>query len=78
MLSCLRVCGIDMDIPSLIALGRDILQEKYQFKFREGFSLEPENLRLPARVTEQISGKGKITEEEIRKGVEVYHSLITR
>ncbi len=78
VLSCLRVCGIDMDIPSLIALGTDILQEKYRFKFREGFSLEPENLRLPARVTEQPSGKGKITEEEIRKGVEVYHSLITR
>lgn len=78
VLSCLHVCGIDIDAPSLIALGRDILQEKYLFKFREGFSLAPENLRIPARVTEQVSGRGKITEEEIRKGVEAYYSLISR
>ncbi len=73
---CLQVCGITMDVDQLITLGKEILYEKYQFKFREGFSLDPDVLRIPKRVSTQPSGKGIIQEEDIRKGVKTYDELI--
>ena len=76
VIECLKICGIEMDHPELRALGESILKEKYRFKFREGFSLEPDKLRLPTRVTEYPSGRGIIGEEDIRKGIARYHSLI--
>ncbi len=73
---CLAVSGISMEKNSMLKVGEDILREKYMFKFREGFSLDSDKLRLPARVTEQVSGKGYITEDIIRKGVATYNDLI--
>jgi len=74
---CLAICGIEMDENRLHRLGEEILKEKYQFKFREGFSFDPDLLTLPARVTEQISGKGHLDASFIREGVMAYQNLIT-
>jgi aldehyde:ferredoxin oxidoreductase len=76
VLACLKVCGIEMDQTGLHTLGESILKEKYRFKFREGFSFDPDLLRLPGRVTRFPSGKGIISEADVRKSVSRYESLI--
>ncbi|PWR71818.1 aldehyde ferredoxin oxidoreductase N-terminal domain-containing protein [Methanospirillum stamsii] len=72
----LSISGIDMTIEELDILGRDILYEKYLFKLREGFSLEPDKVQIPSRIFELSSGKGMIREEEVRRGVARYKSLL--
>jgi aldehyde:ferredoxin oxidoreductase len=73
---CLKICGIECTPAQLIELGESILKEKYAFKFREGFSLESDKLRIPKRVTELSSGRGFISESTIREGVCEYEKLI--
>lgn len=75
---CLRVCGIDMGINQLKTLGRKILYDKYQFKIREGFVLEPDGMRVPGRVTTHPSGRGILPESDIRAGVAAYQDLVSR
>jgi aldehyde:ferredoxin oxidoreductase len=46
----LQTAGVDLTLDDLSRIGRTIHQEKYQFKFREGFSID--DLRLPKRIFE--------------------------
>ncbi|PWR69647.1 aldehyde ferredoxin oxidoreductase N-terminal domain-containing protein [Methanospirillum lacunae] len=71
---CLEVSGISKTIDDLVLLGKQILYEKYQFKFREGFSFR--NMRIPSRITTHPSGTGLISEKDIRKGIETYENLL--
>ncbi|MDX8550298.1 aldehyde:ferredoxin oxidoreductase [Methanospirillum sp. J.3.6.1-F.2.7.3] len=72
----LSVCGITMSLKELDGLGRSILREKYLFKIREGFSLEPESVPIPKRILELPSGRGLIEAESIRRGIERYKVLL--
>jgi aldehyde:ferredoxin oxidoreductase len=72
----LSVCGITMSLKELDDLGRTILREKYLFKIREGFSLEPESVPIPKRILELPSGRGLIEAESIRRGIERYKVLL--
>ena len=65
-----------MSADELIRLGEHILYEKYQFKFREGFRFDQDNIRIPNRIFTQPSGKGQIMEQDIREGIETYEQLI--
>lgn len=72
----LSVCGITMTPEEMDNLGKSILAEKYQFKVREGFSLEPDQIHIPHRILELPSGRGMIEAEVIRKGVARYKDLL--
>jgi len=74
----LSVCGIPMTVEELDTLGRSILAEKYRFKVREGFSLEPESIPIPKRILELPSGRGEINEEVIRRGIARYKELLEK
>jgi aldehyde:ferredoxin oxidoreductase len=74
----LSVCGISLTIEDLDALGRSILAEKYRFKIREGFSLEPKSILIPKRILELPSGRGTIEEDEIRRGIARYKELLEK
>lgn len=62
----LRVTGFNIDDPK--KLGREILEEKYRFKTREGFNLR--NLSIPKRILETSSAIGEIDGEYIRRSIE--------
>jgi len=66
----LKTMGYDFTVEDLNKLGREILKKKYEFKFREGF--DPSKLRIPKRILETPTPHGKLTEEEIRKAVNLY------
>ncbi|MEM1885438.1 MAG: aldehyde ferredoxin oxidoreductase C-terminal domain-containing protein, partial [Candidatus Jordarchaeales archaeon] len=66
----LRAAGVERSVEELTSLGTKILAEKYEFKFREGFN--PENLRVPKRIFETPTPHGKISEETVRKAVQLY------
>jgi len=74
----LSVCGISMTADELDTLGRSILAEKYRFKIREGFSLEPDSISVPERILTLPSGYGMIQEADIRRGVARYRELLER
>ena len=66
----LKTMGYEFTVEDLNKLGREILKKKYEFKFREGF--DPSKLRIPKRILETPTPHGKLTEEEIRKAVNLY------
>ena len=74
----LSVCGISMTVEELDVLGRSILAEKYRFKVREGFSLEPDSVPIPKRILELPSGRGLMEEEMIRRGIARYKELLEK
>ena len=70
VVKALSTMGYEFTVESLNKLGREILKTKYEFKFREGFN--PNKLRIPRRILEIPTPHGKLTEEEIRKTVNLY------
>ena len=70
VVKALKTVGYEFTIEDLNKLGREILKTKYKFKFREGFN--PNKLRIPRRILETPTPHGKLTEEEIRKAVNLY------
>jgi len=66
----LSAVGVERSEKELASLGEKILAEKYDFKLREGFN--PENLRVPRRITETPTPHGKISEETIKRAVSFY------
>ena len=70
----LKVFGYDLTPDSLMELGREILKHKYEFKFREGFSLK--NLRLPERIFETPTPHGSLSKEFLAEALNLYGSKI--
>lgn len=70
VVKALKTMGYEFVIEDLSKLGREILKKKYEFKLREGFN--PNKLRIPKRILEIQTPHGKLTEEEIRKAVNLY------
>ncbi|MBS7288883.1 MAG: aldehyde:ferredoxin oxidoreductase, partial [Candidatus Freyarchaeota archaeon] len=73
---CLSVMGIDLTPADLKGLGARILREKYEFKFREGFSFE--KLKVPKRVTEVPTPQGVVTERDLREGIKSFEGLLRK
>ena len=63
----LAIMGYDLSFEDMQNVGREIYKKKYQFKVREGFSLD--RLRLPKRVFEIPSPTGKISKEFVNDAI---------
>jgi len=67
VLQALRVAGFDMAGEDLNRLGTETLSRKYAFKTREGF--DAANLRIPRRILETASPRGRLDEAFLRRAV---------
>lgn len=76
VVNSLRTAGIRKSKEELDRLGLEILTLKNMFKKKHGFN--PETLRIPKRVFETDSARGKISEDEIRSAVQKYYSLLEK
>ncbi len=72
----LRLAGFDLAPDDIHRIGEEIHGKKYEFKFREGFSLG--NLRLPRRILETPSPIGKLDETFIRDVVDRVNKILLR
>jgi len=54
----LEVMGINLNNEQLMQLGREIYENKYKYKFREGFSWD--RIHLPSRIFETPSSLGQL------------------
>ncbi|NTW33793.1 MAG: aldehyde:ferredoxin oxidoreductase, partial [Bacteroidetes bacterium] len=70
----LKVIGISHSAKELLQIGAKIYQQKFKFKFREGFSFD--KLHVPERIFETKDPTGKLTKEFIRKGLEYANKKI--
>ncbi|MHA1617204.1 MAG: aldehyde ferredoxin oxidoreductase family protein [Candidatus Njordarchaeales archaeon] len=66
----LKPLGYDLSEEDLKKLGEEIYKEKYRLKIREGF--DPRKLRIPRRILETESAKGKLSEEYIQKAISYF------
>ena len=66
----LSTVGYDLDQNRLMHLGKEILRLKNEFKMRESFN--PQSLRVPRRILETTTPLGKIDEDTLRKGTDLY------
>jgi aldehyde:ferredoxin oxidoreductase len=60
---CLATSGFNLDKEAQLELGKEILQEKFKYKFREGFSFD--KLRIPKRIYKLDAFAGKVKKEYI-------------
>ncbi|KXB08247.1 aldehyde:ferredoxin oxidoreductase, partial [candidate division MSBL1 archaeon SCGC-AAA385D11] len=72
----LNTVGFDLDKEDLNRIGKKIYQEKLKFKLREGFSLE--ELKLPERIFETPTPKGKLDEDKIKKAINYFKNEIIK
>ena len=70
----LHVSGHNISLDDLDKLGKEILLKKNKFKAREGFT--PTELRIPSRIFETPTARGKINEIEIKNAVQKYFKLL--
>ena len=66
----LGAIGVTYSADNLKQLGANILQQKHQFKEREGFDLK--NIRIPKRILETPSPLGKIDEGYMRQALSFF------
>jgi aldehyde:ferredoxin oxidoreductase len=64
----LRLSGFDLDDAAMKRIGEEIHTEKFRFKIREGFSFD--NLRIPKRIYQTLSGAGMIDEKFVLAAME--------
>ncbi len=70
----LDTMGFEFTPEDLSLLGKEIHEDKYDFKFREGFSLE--KLRLPKRIFETSTPQGELNETYIRNMIDHFGKII--
>jgi len=66
----LKCFSIERTPEELKSLGKQIFNEKYAFKAREGFKLS--NLRIPKRFFETACASGKIDEKAVQTMLKLY------
>lgn len=72
----LKTVGFDLSEEDLEEIGKKIYEDKFEFKLREGFSLE--ELDLPGRIFETPTPKGEIKEEYISKALEYFRERVLK
>jgi aldehyde:ferredoxin oxidoreductase len=70
----LKVAGHNVTLNSLQSLGLEILRLKNEFKTREGFNSD--ELRIPSRIYEIPSARGKIEVDDIETSVQNFFKLL--
>lgn len=74
VLQALSAIGIDHPQADLDRMGAAILQAKYAFKSREGFSLS--EVRIPKRIFETKAPSGEFDESYMRETLRYYQSML--
>lgn len=64
------VLGYNFDRDGLMAIGGSILRAKYDFKIREGFSLD--ELRIPSKIFKLPTPLGRIDEDLVRESIKAF------
>ncbi len=72
----LQLTGVELTTDEFSRIGKEILKEKYRFKFREGFSFD--NLRIPRRIFETLSPVGKFDEKYMRNVIDSVNTCISQ
>ncbi len=72
----LAVAGFDLSEDDLRRIGRDIYNEKYRFKIREGFAFN--SLRIPERIFETPSPVDSLNERYLRDALAYARETITK
>jgi aldehyde:ferredoxin oxidoreductase len=72
----LAVAGFDLSTDDLQRIGRDIYNEKYRFKIREGFALD--SLRIPERIFETPSPISWMNERYLKDALEYAQKTILK
>ncbi len=75
---CYKNLGIEKSPEQLKELGREILKEKYRFKVKQGFSLDPSKIRIPERVFEAQTSNGVIKKEEFVAALKYFIEIIEK
>ncbi len=70
VLKALSTVGYDLDQEGLRMIGQEILKFKNEFKVREGF--RHRSLQIPKRILQTPTPLGNLSEDMLRKGVELY------
>ncbi len=70
----LQTVALDFTEEHLMKTGEKILQEKYKYKFREGFDFN--KLRIPTKILETESPHKKIKKETIEEAIKQYADKI--
>ncbi|MEM2208903.1 MAG: aldehyde ferredoxin oxidoreductase C-terminal domain-containing protein, partial [Nitrososphaerota archaeon] len=68
----LKIAGYNFSEEDLNKIGEEILKKKYQFKFREGFSMD--KIHIPKRIFETPSPHGLINKEILNEAIKLYMS----
>ena len=66
----LEILGFNSKEDELMNIRREILKKKNEFKRENGF--DESKLRIPKRIFETASPRGKISENYIRQAVSAY------
>ncbi len=74
VVEALNSAGYSFTKEELFELGKEILKEKYEFKYKSGFSLK--TIRIPKRILETESSLGKISEEFLRETILEYEKFL--
>jgi aldehyde:ferredoxin oxidoreductase len=74
VLKSLKCAGFDLSKEALSSIADEIYHKKFQFKFREGFSLE--GLRIPKRIFETKSVSGMIDENYMKQALDYSRQVI--
>lgn len=72
----LNAVGVSREPWEFWEIGREIFKLKYEFKLREGFSLDLEAARIPGRFYETESSQGYVKKGEIQELLRIYKEKI--
>nr|MDO8088901.1 aldehyde ferredoxin oxidoreductase C-terminal domain-containing protein [Candidatus Sigynarchaeum springense] len=70
----LKLSGLDVTTADLDRIGGEIYRNKFAFKFREGFTIDPSE--LPKRIYETPSPVTYLSEEYVKKALDRFAQLI--
>ncbi len=74
VLKALDSAGFEMTKEDLVRIGEEIYNRKYEFKFREGFSLD--EYKLPKRIFETVAPTGMIDEKYMKDTIKEAKDII--
>ncbi|MEX2682608.1 MAG: aldehyde ferredoxin oxidoreductase family protein [Candidatus Sigynarchaeota archaeon] len=72
----LKLSGIDFNETDLDRVGDEIYRNKFAYKFREGFSIDPSE--LPKRIYETPSPVAYLSEEYVKKALDYFTRTIKK
>lgn len=70
----LKPLGVEMSADDLENLGKKIYREKLKLKRKMGFDIK--KIRIPKRIFETESSKGKLSEDYIKRAIEYYSKIM--